>query len=153
MRGRERCSVLKERRAWTGFAIGQLAVAARRRGFGKSVATVAALVIFSLSALAAKNSARDDASAGDFFIISSVDLAKQQLLLKFPTEVTEVMRVNDDTRYLDESGKPIKLADLRAGDTVYVASVRGAEGLVAVRIRKGPMTLEELHRRYVQGAN
>jgi hypothetical protein len=118
-----------------------------------SAATVIALVMLPLSTLAAKKAARDEAAPGDFFIVSSVDSGKQQLLLKLPTEVTEVMRVNGDTRYLDESGKPIKLADLRAGDTVYVTSVRGAEGLVALRIRKGPMTPEELHRRYLQGAN
>lgn len=125
----------------------------RQSMFALSVATVLALAIVSPSVLAAKNAVREDASAGDFFIISSVDLAKQQLLLKFPTEVTEVMRVNGNTRYLDEGGKPIKLADLRAGDTVYVTSVHGAEGLTAVRIRKGPMTLEALHQRYLQGAN
>lgn len=125
----------------------------RQRRLGLSVVTLLAVLICSLPALAEKSAARDDTSSGDFFIISSVDLGRQQLLLKFPTEVTEVMRVNDDTRYFDERGKPIKLADLRAGDTVYVTSTRGGQGSVAVRVRKGPMTLEELHRRYLQGAN
>jgi hypothetical protein len=125
----------------------------RQNIFGPAVlATVLALAIGAPTVLAEKNAAREDASADGFFIISSVDLAKQQLLLKFPTEVTEVMRVNGNTRYFDEAGKPIKLADLRAGDTIYVTSVRGAEGFVAVRIRKGPMTLEELHRGYLEGA-
>ena len=137
---------------WSGPAARQFGVARRQGGFGLGVATVLALAILLLSALAAKDEARDG-SAGDFFIISSVDMAKKQLLLKFPTEVTEVMRVDDHTRFLDEGGKPIKLADLRAGDTVYVTSARGAQGLVAVRIRKGPMTLDELHRHYLQSLN
>jgi hypothetical protein len=116
------------------------------------VATVLALAILPLSAVAAKNETRNG-PAGDFFIISSVDVAKKQLLLKFPTEVTEVMRVDDHTRFLDEGERLIKLADLRAGDTVYVTSTRGAQGFVAVRIRKGPMTLDELHRHYLQSLN
>ena len=123
----------------------------RQRTLGLIVVTALAALIFCPPQSAAKSAAAT--SSGDFFIISSVDLARQQLLLKFPTEVTEVMRVDGNTRYLDESGKPIKLADLRAGDTVYVTSVRGLEGVTAVRIRKGPMTLEELRRRYLQGGS
>jgi hypothetical protein len=86
------------------------------------------------------------APSDEFFIISSVDLGKNQLLLKRPTEVTEVMRVNESTRYLDENGRPLKLSDLRAGDTVYISS----KGAVALQIHKGPMTLTELRRRYLQ---
>jgi hypothetical protein len=92
----------------------------------------------------------DAPAAGDFFIISSVDPAKSQLLLKLPTEVTEVMRVGDETRYIDEDGKAMTLADLRAGDTVYITSRPGRGGLVAIQIRRGPMTVTELRRRYLQ---
>jgi hypothetical protein len=92
----------------------------------------------------------DGATSGDFFIISSVDPAKSQLLLKLPTEVTEVMRVGDETRYIDEDGKSMKLTDLRAGDTVYITSRPGRGGLVAIQIRRGPMTVTELRRRYLQ---
>jgi len=88
--------------------------------------------------------------SGDFFIVSSVDVSKGQLLLKLPTEVTEVMRVNNDTRYLDEEGRPIKLTDLRAGDTVYINQQAGSGGALAVEIRKGPMTIAELRRRYLR---
>jgi hypothetical protein len=68
------------------------------------------------------------AQAGEFFIISSVDPAKEQLLVKRPTEVTQVMHVH-------------------AGDTVYITS-SPASG-VALEVRKGPMTIAELHRRYL----
>jgi hypothetical protein len=90
-------------------------------------------------------------SSGDeFFIISSVNLKKNQLVLKRPTEVTVLMEVNDKTTCLDEEGKPVHLKDLRAGDTVFVASIRGKDGgFVATRIRKGYMTLEEVHSRYL----
>ena len=90
------------------------------------------------------------APADEFFIISSVDLGKNQLLLKRPTEVTEVMRVNESTRYLDENGRPLKLSDLRAGDTVYISSKPSTGGAVALQIHRGPMTLTELRRRYLQ---
>ncbi len=90
------------------------------------------------------------ASTEEFFIISSVDAQKQRIVVKRPTEVTELLQVNEKTVYQDEQGKAIEFKSLRAGDTVYVMSSRGPEGThLAIRIRKGPMTVEELHRRYV----
>ncbi len=87
----------------------------------------------------------------EFFIISSVDAKKQQILLKRPTEVTELIRVTDKTAYVDEDGKALQLKDLRAGDTVYVTATTSREGSpVALRIRKGIMTVDELHRRYLR---
>ncbi len=84
-----------------------------------------------------------------FFIVSSVDAKKQQIVLKLPTEVTEVVQVTPATAYRDEEGKPLKFEDLRAGDTVYATVVQEAKGTLAVvSIRRGPMTLEELHKRY-----
>lgn len=90
-------------------------------------------------------------SAGEeFFIISSVDTSKSQLLLKRPTEVTLLMKINDKTTYLDTANKPIHLADLHAGDTVWViSSSNDAGGPTAVRIRKGPMTVAELHSQFL----
>lgn len=86
----------------------------------------------------------------DFFIISSVDVAKNQLVLKHPTEVTELMLVNDKTTCLNEMGKNFACKDLRAGDTVFITSSRSDRGArTAVRIRVGPMTIEEVHRKYV----
>jgi hypothetical protein len=91
------------------------------------------------------------AEGESFFIISSVDTKKKQIVLKRPTEVTELIQVTDKTVYLDDNGKTLQFQDLRAGDTVYVSSIRNAEGTrVATRIRIGPMTIEELHRRYLK---
>ena len=67
----------------------------------------------------------------EFFIVSSVNSAKHELLVKMPTEVTQVMRVDDGTKYFDRHGKSIGLADLRAGDTVFrrlVAEDRSSAG-------------------------
>jgi hypothetical protein len=89
-------------------------------------------------------------TSGDFFIISSVDLSKGQILLKLPTEVTELMRVDAGTRYFDSHGKPIKLTDLRAGDTVFITAKGSGDRPVAVAVRKGPMTLEVLGQRYLK---
>lgn len=99
---------------------------------------------------AEKQSTSSPASAEDFFLVTSVDPRKKQLVLKRPTEVTELVRVTEKTTYLDEQGKAIAFKDLRAGDTIYVVSSHGAEGVrLASRIRKGPMTLDELRRRYL----
>lgn len=86
----------------------------------------------------------------EFFIISSVDLGKQQLLLKLPTEVTELMGIDKNTRFLDEQGKTIRLADLRTGDTVFITSTPGGGHPVAIVVRKGAMTLEVLRQRYLK---
>ncbi len=73
--------------------------------------------------------------------------------LKRCAEVTKVMQVDDSTRYLDKDGKTIKLANSRAGDTVYIVPAQIGEGQVARIIREGPMTVEELHRRYLNRKN
>jgi hypothetical protein len=54
--------------------------------------------------------------------------------------------VSEKTQYLDDKGKPLRLSDLRAGDTVWVVSSAGQDGPSAIRIRKGQMTLAALHR-------
>ena len=54
------------------------------------------------------------------------------------------MQVDNGTRYLDKDLKTIKLTDLRAGDTVYIISRQSGEVTVAVTVRKGPMTIEQL---------
>ncbi len=88
---------------------------------------------------------------GDFFIISSVNRRSKELFLNAPTEVTELMLVNERTVFLNDQGKIIQFQDLRAGDTVYVISRRSSPGLpVAIRIQKGPMTLSVLHNRYLE---
>jgi len=82
-----------------------------------------------------------------------VDLQKSQLLLKYPTEVTLLVLVNDATKFTDESGKPLKLSDFRAGDTVWMVSSLGSSGeATGLRIRKGQMTVADLHRYYLDYA-
>jgi hypothetical protein len=94
---------------------------------------------------------RQASQTDSFFIVSSVDAQKRQIVLKLPTEVTEVVEVTPATTYRDEAGKNLKFEDLRAGDTVYATLRRSTQGaLVVVKIRRGPMTLEEMHARYLR---
>ncbi|HEY6444473.1 MAG TPA: hypothetical protein VIY66_14150 [Candidatus Acidoferrales bacterium] len=101
--------------------------------------------------LAAATAAGKKTPTGEqFFIVASVDLQKSQLLLKYPTEVTLLAHVDDKTKYLDSAGKPAKLSSLRAGDTVWVTlSNGGASGVKATKVRKGDMTVAELHHYYL----
>jgi hypothetical protein len=85
----------------------------------------------------------------EFFIIASIDPTHSQVLLKHPTEVTELMQLTPSTKYLDENDKPIHLQDFRAGDTVWVASSGNSLEPKATRIQKGQMTVADLHRYYL----
>lgn len=90
------------------------------------------------------------APADSFFIVSSVNAQKQQMVLKLPTEVTKLVQVTPSTAYRDEQGRPLKFDDLRAGDTIYAVLKQDGKGNpIVVSVRRGPMTLEELHRRYL----
>ena len=92
-------------------------------------------------------------SGEQFFIVASIDLQKSQLLLKYPTEVTLLVVVNGATKFVDETGKPLKLADFRAGDTVWMVSSPAAQGeATAINVRKGQMTVADLHRYYLDYA-
>ncbi|HEY0553949.1 MAG TPA: hypothetical protein VGG20_06750 [Thermoanaerobaculia bacterium] len=84
----------------------------------------------------------------DFFMISSIDAARGRIVLKRPTEVTLLMQVNGQTVYRDEQDKPLRLADLRTGDTAYIAYRQNAAAPIALRVRLGAMTVQELQRRY-----
>ena len=84
--------------------------------------------------------------------MASIDLQKSQLLLKYPTEVTLLVKVTDKTSIRDGSGKPLKLADLRAGDTVWVNSSASRDEITATSIHKGEMTVADLHRYYLDYA-
>lgn len=89
------------------------------------------------------------ASGEEFYIIASIDLPKSQMLVKRATEVTELMLITPQTKMLSDTGQPLKLSDFRAGDTVWaLASGSGAQ-LTAKQIRKGEMTLADLHRYYL----
>ena len=112
---------------------------------------LATLVSCGFSLAAQSGRAAGNTNGGEeFFIVSSVDITKRQLLLKEPTEITQLIQVNDKTRYTDRTGKPMQFGDLRAGDTIYIRSTTTSAGRVAVSIRKGPMTLQELQRRYLK---
>jgi hypothetical protein len=123
------------------------------RGQSRRVFTLMFAALLSCAFWLAAQSAKPGGAANsteEFFVISSVEIAKRQLLLKRPTEITELLQVNDKTRYTDKNGKAIQFADLRAGDTVYIRSTATPAGKLAVSVRRGPMTLEELHRHYLK---
>ena len=62
-----------------------------------AIASALVLVLFASGRLRAKDRAQSRTTGADeFFIISSVDLKKHQLVLKHPTEVTELMQVTED---------------------------------------------------------
>ena len=115
----------------------------------RSFAPAGILAVLAIPVLA-QSQVSSGFAEGDFFIVSSIDLAKRQILLKRPTEVTELMRVDGETRYLEERGKPIRLTDLRAGDTVYILSKSSGSQPLAVTIHKGPMTLDVLRERFLK---
>lgn len=103
-----------------------------------------------LSARGASPPSRENSVGDEFFIISSVDAKQKQIVLKRPTEVTQVVKVDKGTVFLNSDGKPIPFSALRAGDTGYVVLKHDPkDGNVVARIRLGPMTLEEVHKRYL----
>ena len=116
---------------------------------------ISAVLILTVAAgLAARPALAGDAQAGgeDFYIVSTVDLNRKQIVLKRPTEVTVLMQVTDKTAFTNLEGKRIQLKDLRAGDTVFARAVTGGQGkLVATSIRVGIMTQRELYNRYLKG--
>ena len=124
---------------------------APRRRLRTAFLMFATIVSCGFSLAAQSGRATGNTNGGEqFFIVSSVDITKRQLLLKEPTEITQLIQVNDKTRYTDRTGKAMQFGDLRAGDTIYIRSTATSAGRVAVSIRKGPMTLEELQRRYLK---
>jgi hypothetical protein len=96
------------------------------------------------------------AAAGDreeFFILSSVDAAHGRMVLKRPTEVTVLMLVNGQTAYRNEQEKPLRLSDLRTGDTLFITFRQSVAGVpTALRVRLGPMTPQEMRRYLKPGA-
>ncbi|HTW32191.1 MAG TPA: hypothetical protein VMD76_10955 [Candidatus Sulfotelmatobacter sp.] len=84
-----------------------------------------------------------------FFIIGSVDQAQQQILLKWPTEVTLLLKVTPDTKFASEAGKALKFGDFRAGDTVWVTYKGTGDTATAASVRAGIMTVSDLHKYYL----
>jgi hypothetical protein len=110
------------------------------------------LALLAAASLAVRVQAQNKKTPGgeEFFIVSSIDPSKSQVLLKRPTEVTLLMKIIDKTIILDATNKPLHLTDLHAGDTVWVTpSSSDEKGPIAIRIRRGPMTVELLHRYFL----
>lgn len=107
------------------------------------------VLFFSLLAGSAHAQEKKTAAGEEFFMVASLDQSKSQLLLKRPTEVTLLAKVTPKTQFLDEKGKGIQLSDLRAGDTVWAVTVGGDANTTVTRLRKGPMTVADLHKYYL----
>jgi hypothetical protein len=115
--------------------------------FGKASAVVMLLIATLVNIVSAQD--KKTAAGEEFFMVASLDQSKSQLLLKLPKEVTLLAKVTPQTQLLDEKGKPIKLSDLRAGDTVWAVTTGTADNTTVTRLRKGPMTVAELHKYYL----
>jgi hypothetical protein len=110
------------------------------------------LALLAAASLAMRVQAQNKKTPGgeEFLIVSSIDPSKSQVLLKRPTEVTLLMKIIDKTVILDATNRPLHLTDLHAGDTVWVTpSSSDDKGPIAIRIRRGPMTVELLHRYFL----
>lgn len=88
-------------------------------------------------------------SGEQFFIIASIDRQNSQLLLKRPTEVTVLVKLDPKAKYFNDSGKPVALASFRAGDTVWAKLSGNGPEPTLVQMREGEMTLSDLHRYYL----
>jgi hypothetical protein len=92
-----------------------------------------------------------NAQGEEFFIVSSVDLQKHQVVLMRPTQLTVVATIGPQTTYLGEKGQKLDVKAMKAGDTVWGITKPGPDGSVtAVRLRQGAMRPAELHKLYLQ---
>jgi hypothetical protein len=112
-----------------------------------SLALALCAVLFGSAAVRAQQT-KKNSKGESFYIVASVDRTRSQVLLKLPTEVTIMMKVDAKTQFNDATGKAMKLPDLRSGDTVWVAST-GGDQPTATRIEEGAMTVAELHQMYL----
>ena len=120
----------------------------------RSFSILCIVLATAVSGVAQQRSADKQPKGEEFFIISSVDKEKSELLLKRPTEVTVLMQVTGSTKYEKEAGKPLQLSDFRAGDTVWITYGRvGASAASISHIRKGPMTVDLLRRLYLRNSS
>jgi hypothetical protein len=89
-------------------------------------------------------------SAGEqYFIVGSVDQSQQQILLKWPTEVTLLLKITPATKFVAENGQVLHFSDFRAGDTVWVTYTGAGDSATATHVRAGGMTVQELHDYYL----
>ena len=109
---------------------------------------VALLASTGSAALAATKAGATREHRNEFFIVSEVNLRRQQLVLEMPTQITMLMHLDKKTVFENRRGRRLPLTDMRAGDTVYVTYLRENGNSVALTIRRGPMTVARLHRLY-----
>ena len=119
--------------------------------FRKLIFLSALAVAILSSAFAVRAQVQAKSGSDEFFVISSVDKTHNALILLRPTEITTTVGVNDKTKFVDENGKPIKVTDLRTGDTIFVTYTTQNNALVATSLRKGMMTTAEMRKRYLPG--
>jgi hypothetical protein len=115
-------------------------------------ATLGALLALAVGAPARAQSPMSSTnSRGEqFYVISSVDMQKHQIVLMRPTQLTVVAATSDQTIYVGEQGQKLALKDLRAGQTVWATVRKDKSGQVFVaKIREGAMTVAELHRLFL----
>ncbi|HEV2615395.1 MAG TPA: hypothetical protein VGU63_02160 [Candidatus Acidoferrales bacterium] len=92
-----------------------------------------------------------NAQGEEFFIVSSVNLQKHQVVLMRPTQLTLVATIGPQTSYIGEKGQKLDVKEMKAGDTVWGITKPGPDGsILAVRLRQGAMTPAELHKLYLQ---
>jgi hypothetical protein len=111
------------------------------------LALFAGALVFPVTLAAAPSAPASPAE--EFYIVSSIDAGHQRIILRRPTEVTVAMRVTAATSFRDEAGRAIKLSDLHAGATAWIRTEAHGAELTALAVRLGPMTLDELRRRYL----
>jgi hypothetical protein len=114
------------------------------------LAALAAMVLCSTMMVRAQG--QPTSGKDEFFVISSIDKAKNTLILLRPTQITATLAVTPKTQFFDDKGKALKLTDFRTGDTIFVTySSQADKGLVAEHVRKGMMTMLEMRKRYLPG--
>jgi hypothetical protein len=114
------------------------------------LAELAAMIL--CSAMMVRAQGQPTSGKDEFFVISSIDKAKNTLILLRPTQITATLAVTPKTQFFDDKGKALKLTDFRTGDTIFVTySSQADKGLVADHVRKGMMTMLEMRKRYLPG--
>src|SRR5579864_1093952 len=99
--------------------------------------TIAILLAFAVSMPARAQAHPKNAQGEEFFIVSSVDLQKHQVVLMRPTQLTVVATIGPQTTYLGEKGQKLDVKAMKAGDTVWAITKPGRDGSVtAVRLRQ-----------------
>lgn len=119
--------------------------------FRKLISLASLAILILTSALAVHAQVQAKAGNDEFFVISSIDKTHNALVLLRPTQITATIAVNEKTKYVDENGKPIKMTDLRTGDTIFVTYSTQNNALIAQSVRKGMMTTAEMRKRYLPG--